>query len=175
MTALEDVRGNCLTGANNAALAAYTEALVRFSLFAGDPIASAEAATEAAPDFVMGHVLRPWLFLLSTEAAARIPARQAWAAAGPLPMTTQEAGHVRAIGYLLEGRWHRAAHVLEDVAIAHPRDLLALQVGHQLDFFTGHSRMLRDRIARALPIGRRISRDATPCSVCSPSGWRDGD
>jgi len=151
MTGLEDVRGNCLTGANDAALAAYTEGLARFSLFAGDPIASAEAATEAAPGFVMGHVLRAWLFLLSTEAAARIPAQQSWVAAGPLPMTTQEVGHVRAIGHLLEGRWHRAAHVLEDVAIAHPRDLLALQVGHQLDFFTGHSRMLRDRIARALP------------------------
>ena len=151
MTGLEDVRGNCLTGANDAALAAYTEGLARFSLFAGDPIASAEATTEAAPGFVMGHVLRAWLFLLSTEAPARIPAQQSWVAAGPLPMTTQEAGHVRAIGHLLEGRWHRAAHVLEDVAIAHPRDLLALQVGHQLDFFTGHSRMLRDRIARALP------------------------
>jgi len=64
---------------------------------------------------------------------------------------TQEAGHVAAIGDLLDGHWHCAARVLEDVAIAHPRDLMALQVGHQLDFFTGHSRMLRDRIARALP------------------------
>ena len=151
MAVLQDVRGNPLTGANDRAAAAYMEGLTRFNLFIGDPIASAEAATASAPDFVMGHVLRAWLLLLSTEAPAWPPARDSWLAARDLPMTTQEAGHVAAIGHLLDGRWHQAARVLEDVSIAHPRDMLALQVGHQLDFFTGHSRMLRDRIARALP------------------------
>jgi hypothetical protein len=151
MTVLQDLRGNPLTGADHAAAAAYAEGLVRFNLFTGDPVASAEAATAAAPGFVMAHVLRAWLFLLSTEAPARIPARESWEAARHLPMTTQEAGHIAAIGHLLDGHWHRAARVLEDVAIAHPRDMLALQVGHQLDFFTGRARMLRDRIARALP------------------------
>jgi hypothetical protein len=120
MAILQDFRGNPLTGADEEAAAAYMEGLTRFNLFIGDPIASAEAATASAPGFVMGHVLRAWLLLLSTEAPARILARQAWLAARDLPMTEQEVGHVAAIGHLLEGRWHEAARVLEDVSIRAP-------------------------------------------------------
>ena len=61
----------------------------------------------------------------------------------------REAMHVAAAGALAEGKWHLAGRILEDLSIHYPQDLLALQVGHQIDFFTGHSRMLRDRIARA--------------------------
>ena len=155
MTVLQDTRGNPLTGADEAAATAYMEGLGQLNLFIDDPVASAQAATDAAPGFVMGHALRAWLFLLSTEAPAQVPARASWVAARALPMTTQEAGHIGAIGHLLDGHWYQAARVLEDVAIAHPRDMLALQVGHQLDFFTGNARMLRDRIARALPAWSR--------------------
>jgi hypothetical protein len=57
--------------------------------------------------------------------------------------------HVAAAGALAHGQLAPPSRILEDLSIRHPRDLLALQVGHQIDFFTGHSRMLRDRIARA--------------------------
>jgi len=151
MATLLDIRGNPLSGANHAAATAYMKGLGQLNLYVGDPVARAEAATADAPGFVMGHVLRAWLYLLSTEAPAQIPARESWLLARNLSMTDQEAGHITAIRHLLDGRWHQAARVLEDVTIAHPLDLLALQVGHQLDFFTGQARMLRDRIARARP------------------------
>ena len=63
----------------------------------------------------------------------------------------REQRHIAAAGALVDGRWREAARRLEDLSLEYPRDALALQVGHQLDFFLGDSRMLRDRIARALP------------------------
>ncbi len=78
-------------------------------------------------------------------------ARAALRAAQGLPANPREKGHLRAIASLVDGGWYEAARTLEDVSIQFPRDPLALLAGHQLDFFTGDARMLRDRIARALP------------------------
>src|SRR5690606_4259600 len=88
---------------------------------------------------------------LGTEPAAIAVARDCHAAAARLPASARERGHLAAIGALLEGRWRRAGRILEDVAIDHPADVLALQAGHLVDFYVGDARMLRDRIARALP------------------------
>src|SRR5262249_10034645 len=148
---LRDIRGHALTGATAKALPHYEAAVRQLNLFIGDPVATVDKAIAEAPDFVMASALRAWLHLRGTEPAGISIARGALELAHGLPATAQEMGHLAAIGHLVEGRWRAASQVLEDVTIECPRDLLALQVGHQTDFFRGDSRMLRDRIARALP------------------------
>ena len=101
---------------------------------------------------VMGHTLKAYLYLLGTEPLALPMARDSVAAAADLAATERERGHVEAVRLLAEGRWSAAGRVLEDVSIAYPLDALALQAGHQIDFFRGDSRMLRNRIARVLPV-----------------------
>jgi tetratricopeptide (TPR) repeat protein len=148
---LKDCRGHQLSGATDQSLPHYEAALRELNLFINDPVASVDKAIAESPDFVMAHALRAWLHLLGTEPAGVAVARASRDAAWTLPATAQEQGHLNAINHLIEGRWQQAAQVMEDVAIENPHDLLALQVGHQLDFFRGEARMLRDRIARALP------------------------
>lgn len=148
---LKDTHGNTLSGATASGLERLEEAQQLFRCYSGDPLAATDDAIAAAPGMVMAHVLRAWLNLLGTEPGTLPAAREALAIAQSLPATRREAGHVAAVAQLVAGRWHAAARILEDVSIDHPADALALQVGHQLDFFTGNSRMLRDRIARALP------------------------
>jgi hypothetical protein len=147
----KDAWGQELSGATAAAAGLFGQAMADFRCFRGDPLARLDAALADSPGFVMAHSMRAWLHLLSTEAPALAVARATLAAAQDLPATPRERGHLEAIGRLARGEWRAAGRYLEDVSADHPRDLLALQVGHQIDFFTGASRMLRDRIARAMP------------------------
>lgn len=148
---IRDIRGLALSGATQAALPHYEQGVAELLCYRADPVASVDRAIAAAPGFAMAHVLRAWLHLLGTEPTGLAEARVSHARAAQAARTGHERGHVAAIGHLLDGYWHRAGRVLEDVTIAEPRDVLALLAGHLLDFYTGHSRMLRDRIARALP------------------------
>jgi hypothetical protein len=148
---LTDIRGHRMSGATEAGLRHYETAAHRLAIYHGDPVASVDAAIAANPEFVMAHALRAWMFLLSSEAAASPVARASLDLARKLPATEHERAHLAAIEHLAEGRWAASSRVLEDIAIENPRDLLAIQAGHLLDFFRGDSRMLRDRIARAMP------------------------
>ncbi len=148
---LSDNAGLAVTGATHAALDHLHKALHQLRCYIGDPVATVDAALDASPEMPMGHVLRAWLHLLGTEPDALPAARESHRLALALPLNAREKSHVAAIGKLLEGRWREAGRVLEDLSIEWPRDALALQAGHQIDFFTGDARMLHDRIARALP------------------------
>jgi tetratricopeptide (TPR) repeat protein len=148
---LVDTRGHRFSGATAAALNSYELAVRQLNLYAGDPVAAADAALAESPAFVMAHALKAWLHLLGTEPGGVAVAHDALEAAMRLSVNDQEQRHLIAIAHLVDGRWHMASRILEDLTMEYPRDLLALQVGHQLDFFRGDARMLRDRVARALP------------------------
>lgn len=150
MTISDDL-GLTHSGASADSLAHYRRALHQFACYIEDPLASVDAALAESPDFVMAHVLKAYLMLLGTEPAAIPVAADCLAAARKLPANARERGHLAAVGQMVDDQWHRAGRTLEDVAIDYPRDSLALQAGHLCDFYVGNSRLLRDRIARALP------------------------
>jgi hypothetical protein len=148
---IKDCAGYPTTGASREGLAAYEKAAGELRCYLGDPVKSVQAAIEISPAMPMAHALNAWLHLLGTEPAGLPVARSSLEAADALCANDRERGHLRAIGLLTEGHWREAARALEDVTAAYPLDALALQAGHLIDFFTGDSRMLRDRMARALP------------------------
>jgi tetratricopeptide (TPR) repeat protein len=148
---IKDSLGNTVSGASANTIQIYEKALHEFRCYIDDPVATIDRALEDSPGFVMGYVLRAYLHLLGTEPEAIAVAREALASARGLPANAHERGHLEAIARLVDGEWHAGARALEDVAIDNPRDPLALQAGHLCDFFIGASRMIRDRIARALP------------------------
>lgn len=149
--AITDSAGYAVSGASAQSLAALETALHELRCFIRDPVATVSGALDASPQLVMGHVLKGYLHLLGTEPAGIPVAHRACQDAAALPASDRERRHVEAVRQLAAGRWHDAGRTLEDLSVEYPRDALALQAGHQIDFFTGDARMLRDRIARALP------------------------
>jgi hypothetical protein len=155
---MKDSVGYEVSGASARSLGALEQGLHELRCYIGDPVATVERALADSPVFVMGHVLKGYLHLLGTEPVGLPVARAAHQAALALPANDRERRHLQAIDHLTAGCWRVAGRVLEDLSMEYPRDALALQAGHTIDFFTGDSRMLRDRIARALPAwGRGVT------------------
>jgi hypothetical protein len=145
-----DSLGLGMTGAAEA-VASYDRAvdhLIRFQPAVGD---AAGESVAADPGCVMGRVLGAYLELMSTEEGAVADATAALGApdreAGALP---RELAHLAVARRWIAGDMAGAGALLGDITVQYPRDLLALFVGHQIDFFRGDAVNLRDRIGRAL-------------------------
>jgi tetratricopeptide (TPR) repeat protein len=149
-----DRHGLELTVANAAAVERYDRALHELLHFRAEVIEEARHSVEEDPGFPMGNVLRAYLRLLTTEADDAAAAREWWPGfleqAAGMRLTSREAGHVEAVSVWLDGDMQGAGDRLRLVSQAHPRDALALAVGHQIDFFTADATALRDRIGASL-------------------------
>jgi len=145
-----DPQGYAVSGASATALAHYAQAVSELNRFVGNPFETVERALAERPDFVMAQVFKAYLNLAGTEAAQIPGARAAFAAAQALPANERERMHLAAVEALIAGEMERAVERLEDVLLAHPRDIVAMQMAHLLDFYRGDARNLRDRVARRL-------------------------
>lgn len=148
---LKDQQGQTVSGAAAQALALYDQAVSQFNGYRGNPLETVEAAIAAAPGFTMAHILRAHLFLSGMEAAGLPPARDSLAAARGCATTTREAGHIAAAEAWAEGCFAAASDRFDAILLEHPRDILALQMGHLLDYYRGDARNLRDRVLRVMP------------------------
>ena len=150
MTA-RDAHGHALTGASPAAAAHYQQALDAYHRYGGQPMKHLARALADSPAFVMAYLLQAYMTGVGTDPPTQAMGQAALAAARDVPADTREQAHRAAAEALLGGRTRAAGRILEDIAIDHPHDLLALQAGQLVDFLTGDGRMLRDRISRSLP------------------------
>lgn len=148
---IRDRHLNPLAGATPAARDHFDAGCEAFALYSGDPVGAFDAAIGDSPGCAMAHLARAWCLTLATEPEAAAAARAGLAALDGQPLDDRAAGHMGALRAALAGEWTQAARALERHSLAYPRDLIALQAGHLIDFLRADARTLRDRIARALP------------------------
>jgi tetratricopeptide (TPR) repeat protein len=146
-----DARGLNLTG-SPAAVAAYDRAIDHLIRFQAEVVDAATAAVATDPGCALANLFCAYLALMSTEKSAVSGARDALAniRADRDDLLARERAHLAAAERWVAGDMTGAGELLSEISVAYPRDLLALAVGHQIDFFTGSAVNLRDRIGRAL-------------------------
>jgi tetratricopeptide (TPR) repeat protein len=145
-----DAAGNPTSGTADA-VARYDRALDLLLPYHPELLGAVEELATNDADVPMTQVLVAYLSLMTTDIPDVDAARACAAVLESLTLNEREAAHAAAIGAWLDGRWHTAAGILDDLLIRWPTDMLGLLMGHLLDFFTGDARNLRDRIGRSLP------------------------
>lgn len=148
---ITDRQGEALSGANQEAAQLFDQAVEAFNIYRGDPLALVDQAIAAAPSFPMAYILKAYLFAVATEPDANREAATIVQVLKTLRLSERETSHVVALERMLSGHWTEAALHLDEHNVRYPRDMVALQCGHLVDFFRANSRNLRDRIARVLP------------------------
>ncbi|CAG0971777.1 hypothetical protein BURK1_01263 [Burkholderiales bacterium] len=148
-----DARGIPVSSGSAQAIQRYEQAIGQLQSYVGDPVATLDQAVAESPDFVAGHLMKALTLATfaerqfapaiaaSIEAARRIGANA----------NDRERGLAQAAQHLAGGEWHAACRALDGVLADYPRDALALQVAHLMDFYRGDALNLRNRVARVLP------------------------
>jgi len=147
---LFDFRGCEISGATPSARDAFERALAAFQSWRSGSETYLAPALRDAPSFVMAHVLQAYMYLASRDPVRVRSARPVLARASQLPANARERLHLAAIAAALADDYERAKAVLGELLKREPRDVLALQVAHNLDYLTGDVARMGDRVAGVL-------------------------
>jgi len=144
-----DMHSNPMTGTRDA-IDLYDRAIDRLIRFHPDVLELTGELTGGDVPVPMASAVFAYLNLMSTDADDLSAARSSWQQLTQATTNERERAHAAAIGAWLDGDWHGASSQLDDLLTQWPTDVLALMLGHQLDFFLGDAANLRDRPIRTL-------------------------
>lgn len=151
---MQDAYGAPVADTDAAALAEFDAALAHWLRFRPGVMSAAARSIEADPRFILGHVLNAYLGVITTEADDAAAAHEAFdrvlRTLDVTALPTRERLHVEAADAWLRGDMSGAGNILARASAHDPRDVLALAIGHQIDFFLADATMLRDRVGGAL-------------------------
>jgi hypothetical protein len=149
----KDARGHAVTLSKPTALDSYERALHAFNTYRGDPFQSLNESLALDDGFAAAYATKALLLCTIFERRFMREAlgvleqgRQALEGATPRERALAAAAHD-----IASGEWHAGVRALERVLVDYPRDIVALQVAHVMDFFRGDALNLRNRISRVLP------------------------
>lgn len=149
----KDAHGNAVTLTYPNALDAYERAIHAFNTYRGDPIAPLDEAIAQDAGFAAAYATKALLLctlferrFMNDALAVLEQGRAALERATP-----RERALAAAARRIAEGDWHGGTRALEEVLVEHPRDLVALQIAHLMDFYRGDALNLRNRVSRVLP------------------------
>jgi tetratricopeptide (TPR) repeat protein len=148
---IQDAQGHYLSGATEAAVTTYDQAVRAFNLVHGDAIGLFDAALEAAPDFAMAYMGKAWVFAVANDPGLLTGARTLVETARRMRLNEREQAHLAALSHLVQGARAAAVAVLDRHLMHCPFDLVAHQGAALTDGFLGRFPWIRDRSARALP------------------------
>jgi tetratricopeptide (TPR) repeat protein len=150
---LTDQLGNSVSARHRIALDLYDQAVTQFAFYRADPMATIDEALAIDPTFIMGHCFKAGLLATTSERGCEAGIAAALSAAERHVghALERERMHLNAARAWLNRDFPGAAKLYGDILGEYPRDFLALQIAHLMDFLLGHATMLRDRPAQVLP------------------------
>jgi tetratricopeptide (TPR) repeat protein len=135
---LRDCRDLETSAPSRVALEGYEHAAGLMAGFFADPLAKIDAVLAEHPDFPLAHAFRANLMVSSSEGGAVPEIRKSVAAiAASGRATDRDRAHAAAAAAWADGDFDLASQRYDAIVRQWPRDLMALQFAHQLDFLTG--------------------------------------